>query len=124
MTSGSAENGPRPRPPMRWGSGPASGGPASTAPASGVTDPTTPAPPSAIEAGGGGTTTGASVPFLHPANIRRRKATSNRMGGAVAGGLGGKAAAEAVNPTIEDVGATSAASDAPDRSANGSGEPE
>ena len=34
----------------------------------------------------------------------------------------GKAAAEAVNPTIEDVGATSAASDSPDRS--GSGEPE
>ena len=33
--------------------------------------------------------------------------------GAVAGGLWGKAAAEAVNPTIEDVGATSAASDAP-----------
>jgi len=44
--------------------------------------------------------------------------------GAVAGGLGGKAAAEAVNPTIEDVGATSAASDAPDRSATGSGESE
>ena len=44
--------------------------------------------------------------------------------GAVAGGLGGKAAAEAVNPTIEDVGATSAASDAPDRSATGAGEPE
>jgi len=43
--------------------------------------------------------------------------------GAVAGGLGGKAAAEAVNPTIEDVGATSAASDAPDRSATRSDEP-
>src|SRR5256714_9659142 len=88
-------------------------------------DPIRPAPGAhPVGVGAGAASAGAAGAALGAAVGGPIGAVVGAAVGAVAGGLGGKAAAEAVNPTIEDVGATSAASDAPDRSATGSGESE
>jgi outer membrane lipoprotein SlyB len=77
-----------------------------------------------VGVGAGAASAGAAGAALGAAVAGPLGAVVGAAVGAVAGGLGGKAAAEAVNPTIEDVGATSAETDGPDRSATGAREPE